>query len=830
MELWFWVVLIILGNYIILHYRYDEINIIKHGAISVTMFFVLYAVISGIAFWFDMFSFLNVLLVQFLTVLTTICVLLYKHGRKKVCFDFLVNRDAVALLFILVSLILTIDKFGLFSVAQDQGLYQAEAIELYMGNFELQHDLEEYQILDGAEDRALYQEMVHTTWLGYYPLKMSGYKGDLEVISDVSGMYHGVQTYPAMLALIGRLFGMDNMFQLQTILFICSVLFLYYTMEQMKIRRSSCVLLTMIYMLSPLAIWISKATYTEMFLSLMVCLYLYFLFEANDKKWILSIPLIGFSFVHVSFLLLWPIFWIVNTVMYIHTDNKQYISANNISAIGLVVGNVIMAKIAPIYYYGNCARLFFKNVITQENLLIWIGGVALLSCIVSYMIMLYKGQGLKKLLTKFQTAKWIVPILLCLSLIFWVVYGIKTGYFMLPEDAARTDLSQHYGQGLMAYTHLAIYACALATGFIIVPCIIGNMIVGYKKIVVNVEYFVLTLLFLYIVIFQSISFRIEIGFYYYYSRYLLYYIPIICIMAAICFEKWKKQIVFLISITSFCFMLYYDVEIFENKDDTLWEWETLEDLSVAIEDNSAVILNDTGMQRLLGPQLRAAASVAVFPVFTNNNEQISMLTEHYENVYILSEKELDEKVWNIEQLDIMYKDQYQYSRKLSHLWGFYPKDIVPISKSIVLYQVTGEVYKLGEDILFSTENRTADKYVVQGLSYNEKDFSWTAGESLSMEIWMDKNVANKKVKAIFEVLNVYNGKQTVDFIVNGNKLDSIILNGGGQFEFEFTVPPSGLIELELSFPDAVSPQELGRSEDARKLALGLVKATITEVE
>lgn len=827
MGLWFLIISIIICTLIILSYKYNELNIIKLGAISVTLFWIIYSVISGVLFAFDKFSFISALAIQFALVLVVLVCLVCRKGWQPMHIKFVRSRDAIMLLLVFVAFLLTGTKFELFSTGQDQGLYQTEAMELFMGNYEVQHDFEEYQILEREEDRNAYREMLDKAWMGYYALKMSSYGNKEEAISDVSGMYHGVQTFPAMLALTGHLFGIENMMHLQTMFYICCFVLLYYTLSNMNVSKGLQIFLTMIFMLSPLTIWVSKATYTEMFLCLMVCFYLYLLFEENDEKWMLSIPLIGFAFVHVSFMVLWPVFWLANAIMYVYQKNKQYVYTNIISAVGLLGSCIMMARIAPQYYYGNCALLFVGNIVNQDNLLAWIGVISLVSCIVSIFMLRNNMEVLRRGLTKIQNLTWLVPVILILSVLFWIAYGTKMGFFMVPEDMREPSLYQYYGKGLMAYTHLGIYACALATGFVILPCLIVYMILKSKRIIADAKYFVLTLIFLYIVVFQSVFLRKEIGFYYYYSRYLLYYIPIICLMAAICFQKWNKKVTLFMALISFSSMIYFDVAIIENKDDTLWEWETLEDLVLAIEEDSAVIINGADMQRLLGPQVRTMADTAVFPVFENIQEQIELLQEHYECVYVLSGDDLAEDIWNKEVVKVAYKDQYQRSRKISHQWGMYPTEFEPVDMNIMLYRVDQTIYELGEEILFATENRNADKYVTQGISYDNIDYSWTTGDRLNLRLWVKQDVINKMVKATFEIKHVYNTIQEVQVYVNGKKVSCMQQVGGRNLEFEFEVSQE-FVDINLVFPDAVSPQEIGNSTDTRKLALALVKATFVE--
>ncbi len=826
MGLWFLVVAVILGILAALHYRYEEFHIVKLGTMAVALFWGIYGVTAGLFFLMDKFSFTATLLAMLGVVLIVDIGLFVKHGKKPLKPVFSWERDGVALALALVALLLTGSKFELFHTAQDQGLYQTEALELYMGNFEVEHDFEEYQILEKQEDKDAYQHMLDNTWYGYYPLKIGNYTSQLETKSDVSGMYHGVQTFPAMLALAARLFGMKNMVQVQTVFYLCGIMLLFYAMCELKIRRGNQIFLTLVFMLSPLVLWISKASYTEMFLTMIICLYLLLLFEEHDRKWMIALPLTAFSFVHVSYLMLWPCFWLVNAMLYIYEKNRQYIYANMVSAIGMLAGYFMMGHIAPEYFYMNCGKLYIGGIITADNLLIWILGLVVASCVVSFVMLRIALRPVQDLAVRLQKVKWLVPLILLCAIVYWIIYGIRIGYFEVPESVWRPEMRQYYGQGLVAFTHLGIYACAMATGFVILPVTIGWLVLRAGKIQEKSKQFILTFLFLYIVVFQCVFLRREIYYYYYYSRYLTYWVPVVCLLAAVCFEGWKKIVLLPLAVVSLSCMLYFDVAIIENKDDTIWEWESLEDLAATIPEESALIISGTELQRMLGPQVRTITETAVFPVFEDKDAQIQLLFEEYNSVYILAENEADINSWGKVQTEIVYRDPYLRSQTGSYVVGIYPTDIESEEKELILYQLKRERYEPGSDIYFASTNRTAEKYVLQGLGHNEGEYSWTDGKYLHMQLWIPEVSDSVELHAEFQVAYVFNGSQRVQIMVNGALVCETVYTGDGSLEFDFKPGTDGMVDMELIFPDAVSPKDLGQSEDARELALALVKATI----
>lgn len=80
---------------------------------------------------------------------------------------------------------------------------------------------------------------------------------------------------------------------------------------------------------------------------------------------------------------------------------------------------------------------------------------------------------------------------------------------------------------------------------------------------------------------------------------------------------------------------------------------------------------------------------------------------------------------------------------------------------------------------------------------------------------------------------VYNGSQTMIVTCNGQELfrDQVTMDEGS---VSFVVPSScivdGGLQLVFSYPDAVSPLELEKSDDNRVLAVGYQAITIQPME
>lgn len=671
-------------------YYYHQIEVLKVFALSISVFFMVYSVISGLLFAFDRFSFINALIIEGIIAIIFLCWCVLNNKNDQVKLTFAGKRDLAVLVLIGIAMPFTFEKYEIYSTGRDQGLYQAEAIELFMDNYDVQHDFEEYQILSNEEDKTAYRKMVNETFLGYYPLRgqdLPTVKED-SIISDVSGMYHGVQTFPAILALWGKMFGLEKIVNVQTIFFVCSIILLYYVLESLKVRGLIKFFASLIYALSPLVLWISKTSFTEMFLTLIIVNYLLALFDEKNH-WLAGLSVLAFAFVHVSYFILLPLFVFIDLFMYVTDKNKQFLSVNIISAISLAVGYTVMSIIAPQYFFGNVSRLFFGHIVTKNNFMMWIYCVSFFIILVNVFVGKYS-NCLQNVFSK-SRIMLLVKVVLFISLLYILWYGYKIGFKSSADMyGERAVYYTYYGKGIEAYLHLSLFTFAMATGFIVLPFVIYNMFISLEKN--NLKYLVLSFLFLYMIIIQSAFIRKEVPFYYYYSRYLVLYIPIICAICAMILDWYSNRVATSIIMISICFMMPFNIVLYNSKDETFFQWEILLDLQEAIEENSAIVLGTHEIAHVIGPQLRAVTGAAIFPEFEDVNNEFFLLESKYSNVYYLNfskPRGMDELINRVglNRFEVVYRDRYLCSRNIDDSSiGIFPLIMEEEKRNISLYE------------------------------------------------------------------------------------------------------------------------------------------------
>lgn len=151
-------------------------------------------------------------------------------------------------------------------------------------------------------------------------------------------------------------------------------------------------------------------------------------------------------------------------------------------------------------------------------------------------------------------------------------------------------------------------------------------------------------------------------------------------------------------------------------------------------------------------------------------------------------------------------------------------------KKVDLYSQTRGYYALGTTLTFLKADNSAADYYVSGFSHAEDAFTWTDGKTAEME-FMIMDAGSEGLVLEYES-TPFNGKQHIILYAN----DQIIAEYDATAEEikEIFIAADSLIEgrlhLRFELPNAISPKELGMSEDARTLGLAMKNLVIKSAE
>lgn len=139
-------------------------------------------------------------------------------------------------------------------------------------------------------------------------------------------------------------------------------------------------------------------------------------------------------------------------------------------------------------------------------------------------------------------------------------------------------------------------------------------------------------------------------------------------------------------------------------------------------------------------------------------------------------------------------------------------------------------YSLGEELSFTSQITTANKYCINGFSGNEPQFTWTNGNCAEMQFNIDEKY--KDLLLNLEYIRIFGVSQHVIIYANNHEVANYVATGA---EIKTIIIPEeyvedGLLTLRFELPDADSPLNRGESTDSRLLALAMKSLTITSTE
>lgn len=237
-------------------------NIVRLMIISVLVYFSAFIIVSGLLFWIDQFSIMSTLMI--IIVVEGVFVVLKYITCRSFQIEWDVKDYIIPAIIILCAMPFVLQKYEFFGMGQDEGVYQTQAIQFMYDYNDVQRDFEEYYLLESEEAKEDFKISLQEDLIGLYNYDTSlPFASEEKEISDVSAVFHGIPTFPALLGLFGKLFGIRHMSDVQTIFYICAVFFLYFILMDLNTKRVNRILCTILFAFSPLILWVSKSALTE---------------------------------------------------------------------------------------------------------------------------------------------------------------------------------------------------------------------------------------------------------------------------------------------------------------------------------------------------------------------------------------------------------------------------------------------------------------------------------------------------------------------------------------------------------------------------------------
>ncbi len=177
--------------------------------------------------------------------------------------------------------------------------------------------------------------------------------------------------------------------------------------------------------------------------------------------------------------------------------------------------------------------------------------------------------------------------------------------------------------------------------------------------------------------------------------------------------------------------------------------------------------------------------------------------------------------WDKKYLPEIY--EYEVSNESNKIEDFYLTDNIYTENGITK---ADRNYYLNTKIKFDGDT----KYFYYGVSGVEGGFTWTSGKRGKLKFHID-NYNNYDLKFKLEIGWILGESQRLKISNAGKVLYEETITGTRNIEF--LIPKEYIADnnlfLDLEYPDAITPKELGINEDPRQLAFALISMCIEEI-
>ncbi|MDR1914438.1 MAG: hypothetical protein LBQ68_08175, partial [Clostridiales bacterium] len=402
--------------------------------------------------------------------------------------------------------------------------------------------------------------------------------------------------------------------------------------------------------------------------------------------------------------------------------------------------------------------------------------------------------------------------------LFVIIINWFVTSFSVPDANDRYVSYKNIGL-LPAFGHLTLSAYAYAVGCL--PLVISIYYIFRRDSkLLSAKIVPLIVLMVYTVFFYSAFLRKDIPYFFYYSRYLAPFLPVLLVVSGICINGIKVSYKRMFALVSILILMPFSSFLWFNKDHSRIYFDALEQIinEVKTFKNEDAVFISLDLMPILYLPLEASVDCMVLPF--SKYDYFQQVDSPERNTYILSK----ENSFEIAQLFPAKSSLYE--RPEGNKLIVYPLKSNKINYNIYLNKtdrpgVLVPIYNYGEELIFGTGGNEL-MYLDTGWSHDEDGFRWTDASKASLLIPI---YSTNKDLLVTLTGNPYQGQPLGDITVNGTRLD-YSFNEEGILSFEIPQElANSELRIEFSLPNASSPP----TADARLLGIAVSKLLITEI-
>ena len=550
------------------------------------------------------------------------------------------------------------ERFGYFGMGQDEGVYQVKALAYLNGHFENVYTYPGVEHLSGN----VFTDAVGTldkNVLGYYRLSDD----------STNAVIHGINTYPALLAWWGSMFGAANMGGINLGLMFVSIVLVYQICRKLSAGVILSTGISVTFSISPVLVWVNKSTLTE---SILIMLMLYFAYmvicgikrdedtynglvfdddegRQNIVKLLSTLPIGAFCFFHISIYTILPMLFMIFIVLYIYDKSIMWLYNNLIMLGAYVVGFMFMLSWSKRYTTGNYK--FIERIgISTGNITMLITIAVFVAVAINIAIMIFhiyrtskngelseREREIKARRAKIIFA-WVIRAFLVIALgLFFRAY--KNGSFA--------------SYGVTDIYSTSFYAYASQTAFVAMIVALVVLLIYPNVILKSAQNMTIGIIFLYAVVFSSVVMNVGVGYYYYYARYSAVYAAFILLLFALIIAHIPKSAGKWIGIGSGIGIAIWSAFLFakpleylrEYQDDTRMSFAELEKVGDQFKEGDSIIVSNNELPTVF-TYLSIVKGLDVYPVIYENLSSTYDIVKEYANgdIYFIGQSATDEEI------------------------------------------------------------------------------------------------------------------------------------------------------------------------------------------
>ncbi len=703
-------------EYTILDFLFsEEKSFIKNSTLGISSFFFMFLIISEILYAFNYYSPVRTYLICGGFALIIIILLIFL--RYKGSLEFLIQKKKQEIplelyIILIFGFLLSINRFELFGMGQDQGVYQIKAILMTEGDNDNYFTVKENELLKTESDREKLQEFIKLEkgGLGFYSLETNNNRGTIssEENNPYTGIFHGLPNFPALLSLFGMIFGIQGIMYIPALFYLLSIVMIFLICHfNLELKRCTSSIITSLFMLSPIVVWVSKSTLTEIVLTLIILMFIFFITskEKTYKKF-LWFPITVFSFTHVSIYTLMPMFIVVFIILVIQERKKCYYIAGIISIISYLAGLIVMGFTSPQYTFDNYGPLL--NLIGTYPDAVHTFPLALIGAMLALVILTGSyvfSRRANLIIMKPINILNIIKIFMIFGLLVIIMRWVAISY--QPTNDVRWNYYKNNGL-LDSLQNITLFAYLVWSGAVLIPVNLFFILKLEEKDIIRERLIPIIVMFIYCIICYSAFLRFDIQYYYYYSRYLAPFLPVVFVLGGYFIDNYLKLKVFTGLISGVIFIPFtLNLALFDDisRVDFRSFIKIYEAVS-SVEEKSIVVIEDSLSPYFFYP-LDQQQDLYVFPE--------SLLGQIQDKSFLS-----DKKLYYLNTKELLSSPKWSTSMKSSSLGNGGETKITDLfkrkdeMKEVYLYELSVEELKtLPFDISsFGSQNGILDKTVL----------------------------------------------------------------------------------------------------------------------